>query len=104
MSTKIEQEQIWNYVETWIQVEKPISNTENRHPMQSLAPLQKEGNISYHSICPRKSTARKHIYSYIQHRATVNEIFHNLISEIAGPFSVFFVIDSAILFADGATT
>ena len=59
MSTKIEQEQIWNYVETWIQVEKPISNTENRHPMQSLAPLQKEGNISYHSICPRKSSARK---------------------------------------------
>ena len=104
MSTKIEQEEIWNYVETWIQVEKPISNSEDRHPMQWSAPLQEESNISYHSICPRKSTARKHIYSYIQHRATVNEIFHNLISEIAGPFSVFFVIDSAILFADGATT
>ena len=44
---------------TWIQVEKPNSNTQECYPIRWKGPLQQEGNISYHSICPRKSSVER---------------------------------------------
>ena len=82
---------------TWIQVEKPNSNTQECYPIRWKGPLQQGGNTSYHSICPRKSSVERqkvdeHRYGSIQHGAaftghkhTFNVSFH-LILELEAPF------------------
>ena len=80
--------------------------------MQWSALLQEEGNISYHSICPRKSSARKkedqyrygsiqHAAAFTGHKHTYNQIVHNLNTEIEAPsvcvsFILFFYSQMAL--------
>ena len=84
---------------------KPISNTKECHPIQWSAPLQEEGNISYHSICPRKTSSRKKERRSAQiwlRNIHSTKSFINFL-EISCAFYVFFVFNS-VLFTDCTTT